>query len=111
MSLLDFLEKIQQKPRYVRIQILCLAVFIFMFFIVSIWVISLKGSFSTTAEKEGTPLDEIKKGMPSFKETLKASIGAFFEKDLEEELEQLDNQIEPEKKPEKIKPIELPLSD
>jgi hypothetical protein len=117
MSLTDFLEKIQRKPRYVRLQILWLAVFICMVFIVSLWVVSLKSSLpETTAEKAKTPLDEIKKEIPSLKETLKASIGAFFEKDLEDEFEELESQEENiEQVPvleesKKIKPAKLPLS-
>lgn len=112
MSLIDFIQKIQQKPRYLRIQILCLAVFVCMFFVVSGWVISLKSSFPKTAEKAKTPLDEIKKEIPSFKETLKASIGAFFEKNLEiEDLEDDEENIKqvPEESKE-IKPAKLPLS-
>lgn len=98
MSLINFIQKIQQKPRYIRLQILWLAVFICMFFIVFLWLISLNYSLpETAAEKTKSPLEEIKKEVPSLKETLKASIGAFFEKDLVEE--------------EEIKPVKLPLAE
>jgi len=120
MSLINFIQKIQKKPRYLRIQILCLAVFVSMIFIVSIWVVSLKRSLPGVVEKAETPLTELRKQVPSLKETLKASIGAFFKDDLEKELEKLDKQINAdnqkeiieqfEKRPEKIKPAKLPLS-
>ncbi|NQV00781.1 MAG: hypothetical protein HQ537_01505 [Parcubacteria group bacterium] len=109
MFLLDFLEKIQKKPRYVRIQILWLAVFVCMCLIFFLWVVSLKSSLMVADEVSQTST-ETKKETTSLKNAFKASIGAFFEKDLEEELEQSDNQIEPERKSEKIKPIKLPLS-
>jgi predicted PurR-regulated permease PerM len=124
VSLVDFIQKIQRKPRYVRIQILWLAVFICMFFIVSLWLVSLKHSLPTVTQKTETmeeisqPLEEAKKEIPSLKEAFKASIGAFFEKDLGEELEELSNQIEnkenidqAQKEPEKIKPAKLPLAE
>lgn len=119
MSLIDFIQKIQKKPRYLRLQILWLAVFVCMLVIVSLWIVSLKSSLPKTAEKVETaeeisqPFEEIKKEMPSLKEVFKASIGAFFEKDLEEELKELESQPEDvedfEKELEKIKPAKLPL--
>lgn len=124
MSLADFIEKIQKKPRYIRIQVLWLAVFVCMFFIVSLWVVSMKSPLAEKnkqkTEKLGEisqPLEEIKKEIPSLKEAFRASIGAFFEKDLEEEIEKADNQPEEinqeinqmKEEPEKIQPAKLPL--
>ena len=119
MSLIDFIQKIQKRPRYLRLQILWLTVLVSMIFIVSLWVVSLKYSLPMTAEKTKTsgeiqPFAEIKKELPSLKEAFKASIGAFFEKDLEEEFEKLESQEEnieqAPKEPTKIKPAKLPLS-
>ena len=114
MSLSDFLEKIQKKPRYLRIQILWLSVFICMFFIVSLWVVSLKSSLPETTKEAKKPFEELGKEAPSLKEAFKASIGAFFEKDLEEEFENLESQEEnieqAPKEPRGIKPAKLPLS-
>ncbi len=114
MSLIDFIQKIQKKPRYLRLQILWLAVFISMISIVSLWVVSLKSSLPETTKEVKKPLEELRKEVPSLKEAFKASIGAFFEKDLEEELEKLESQEEnieqaPEE-PREIKPAKLPLS-
>ena len=100
MSLINFIQKIQRKPRYIRLRVLWLAVFICMFFIVSIWIVSFK--------KAEEPLEEIKKGAPSLKETLKASIGAFFEKNLESQKESID---QVSKEPREIKPAKLPLAE
>lgn len=120
MSLINFLQKIQKKPRYVRIQILWLVVFVCMFFIISLWVVSLKYPLpDRTVKQSKTPLDEITKEIPSLKEIFKASIGAFFENDLEEEFKELEKELESQgenieevlKEPRKIKPAKLPLSD
>ena len=84
MSLIDFIQKIQKKPRYLRLQILWLAVFVSMILIVSLWVVSLKSSLPETAEGIKEPLEKLGKEVPSLKEAFKAIISAFFEKDLEE---------------------------
>jgi len=85
-----------------------------MIFIVSLWVVSLKSSLPETAKEIKKPLEELKNETPSLKEVFKASIGAFFEKDLEEELEKLESQEEnieqASKEPREIKPAKLPLS-
>jgi len=123
VALIDFIQKIQKKPRYIRIQILWLTVFICMFFIVSLWLVSFKRSLPATTkrtEESSQPFEEIKKEIPSLKEAFKASIGVFFEKDLAEELEEIENQAEldtqeeagqPEKESEIVKPAKLPISD
>ena len=116
MSLINFIQKIQQKPRYVRLQILWLAVFICMFFIVSLWIVSLKYSLpDATAKKTEGPLEGLKRETLSLKETFKASIGAFFEKDLEKEFENLENQEKSTnqlpKESREIKPAKLPLAE
>lgn len=117
MSLSNLLEKIQNKPRYIRIQILCLAVFVSMIFVFSLWVVSLKYSMPSSAEKtaeeNSQSLGEAEESL-SLKEAFQASIGAFFGDDLEEALEELNNQEEElkeiEKDSDKIKPVKLPLS-
>jgi hypothetical protein len=119
MAFIDFIQKIQKKPRYVRIQILWLSVFVLMFLIVSSWVISLKYAISSdNQETESTkgiaqPIEEIKKEIPSLMETIKASVGVFFEDNPEEELEELEQDkeiIQSESETKEIKPKKLPLS-
>ena len=114
MSLIDFIQKIQKKPRYFRLQILLLAVFVSMIFIVSFWVVSLKSSLPETAKEAKKPLEGLGKEVPSLGEVFKASIGAFFEKDLEEEFKKLESQEksieQAPKEPREIKPAKLPLS-
>lgn len=48
MNIIDFIEKLQRKPKQVRIQILWLAVFISMTVIFSFWLISFKYSLKRT---------------------------------------------------------------
>lgn len=136
MSFVDFIEKIQNKPRYVRVWILGLFVSVFMVATVSLWLASLKHSpsrFDLTETKE-----EIEQGKDkiidkalskanisardkekalSLKDALKASVSAFFEKDIEKEI---DKQAEKENinKPSAqeggsaaVKPARLPLSE
>ena len=85
-----------------------------MISIVSLWVVSLKSSLPETTKEVKKPLEELGKEVPSLKEAFKASIGAFFEEDLEEEFEKLESQEEnieqAPKESREIKPAKLPLS-
>jgi len=110
MSLINFIEKIQNKPRHIRVQILWLSVSLAMLFIVSGWVISLKQSLSLSAVKNEPPKIEESKKSPSLIELLKANINSFFKENNEEIPEnkiqlQKDNADE-----EKVQPAKLPLS-
>lgn len=118
MSLIDFLDKIQRKPRYVRVRLLWTAVFVSMFFVVSIWLVwfnlSLPGASDEGSLKKISSDKAIKKEGPSLKDILKASLGVFFERDLEDKPEKnRQPETEPEIKREsrKIEPAKLPLSD
>lgn len=110
MSLINFIEKIQKKPRYVRIQILWLSVFVSMFIVVSLWVVSLKDSTPQVVENEIPK--KLKDAMPSLKETLKASVSGFFKKDNSEDEESPDvkSEFQPESVGKEVKPSKLPLS-
>ncbi|MAF20859.1 MAG: hypothetical protein CMI55_04250 [Parcubacteria group bacterium] len=117
MSLIDFIQKLQNKPRYVRIQVLWLSVFICMFLIVSLWVFSLKSSspVADQGSKEAGGLSQslrqVRKDVPSLMQAFKASISSFFEEDLEKEFEELNNQEEVQEVEEDIiEPVKLPLS-
>ena len=118
---MDFLEKLQNKPRYIRLQILWLSVAVFMFIIVSFWVTSLRYSLSVKVEKSETTeqisqsTKELKKEIPSLMGTLKASLGAFFEKNPEvikegnkQIIEQKDTKTQ--KTEGEIEPAKLPIS-
>jgi hypothetical protein len=120
VSLNEFLEKIQKKPRYIRFQILWLTVLVCMFLIGSLWVISLKYSLPDIAEKASQSLGEIKKEVkkeiPSLGEIFRASIGAFFEKNslpeeenISEESQLTPQAIEDALGERTIKPSKLPL--
>jgi len=117
MSLIEFIQKLQDKPRHVRIQILWLSVFVSMIIIISLWVISLKDSLSDKAEEKKSDelvqsLNKAKEQIPSLIDSFKASIGSFFEKEIEIESEQpiqVKQQIL-EEDDNKISPGELPLS-
>ncbi len=115
MSLISFIEKIQKKPRYVRIQILWLVVFVSMFLIVSLWVVSLKQTFPTTIVEKEESFKELKENVPTLIETLRASISGLFDKDEPEEFLKQENQAKDKKeiikeKSEEIQPARLPLS-
>ncbi len=120
MSLIDFIEKIQQKPRHVRVQILWLSVFISMLIIVSLWVTSFENQKASISGEIDQSLARAKKEIeiPSLKEALKDIFGVFFEEGLDQELEQLKipaKSNQPEniilKETETIKPAKLPLSN
>lgn len=106
MSLIDFIQKIQAKPRPVRVAILYLSVFVSMLIIVPLWLVSFHHEPSEPKIEEELPDLDI----PSLTESLKSSISAFFEKDLIiEELEE-ESQAEELEGNRKIKPAELPLA-
>jgi len=111
MFLIDFIQKIQKKPRYVRIQFLWASVFVCMFFIVSIWVFSLKHSLSIEDDNKKENIN-ISDNMISLKDAFKASIGAFLKdnKEIEIQTEIKDETINNLNKSNKIKPAKLPLS-
>ena len=114
MSLISFIEKIQAKPKHIRIKILWLLVSLAMFFIVSGWVISLKRSLSLSVAKNEVHKTEESSKMPSLIESLKASINSFFEKNKEEipenKTQPQENNINSELNEGKVQPAKLPLS-
>ena len=125
MSLINFIEKIQQKPHHVRVQILWLSVFVCMLIIVSLWIVSFNYDNTLPNENQkasisgeiNQSLERAKKEIPSLKEAIKDSVSVFFEKGLDEELEELEIPSELNEsenifiKTERIKPTKLPLSD
>ncbi|OIO51108.1 MAG: hypothetical protein CO003_01535 [Candidatus Portnoybacteria bacterium CG_4_8_14_3_um_filter_44_15] len=124
MSLISFIEKIQNKPRHIRVQILWLSVSLAMFFVVSGWVIYLNHSLLPLSAKSEPLETEESKNLPSLIESFKASIGSFFQKSKEELLNTPENTLQApedktqiqennigsERKEEEIQPAELPLS-
>ena len=114
MSLIEFIQKLQNKPRHIRSQILYLSVFVSMIMIVSLWIFSLKHSLSSNVDKiEEKKSDELaqsfnkaKEQLPSLIDIFKEGIGSFFEKDIE--IKEIIEQVEPEE--EDIIPAKLPLS-
>ena len=103
MSFINLIEKIQKKPRYIRVQITWLCVALSMVIVVSIWwfsfktslPVSSKSSQSLSASSETKQfIEEIKEGVPSLIETFKASIGAFLGEDISEELEGIKSQAD-----------------
>jgi hypothetical protein len=119
MSFIDFLDKIQRKPRYVRVRLLWTAVFVSMFFVISIWLVWFDLSLPDAADegslKKISSSDKtIEEEGPSLKDVLKASLGVFFEKDLEDKLEknrQSETELEIKRESREIEPAKLPLSD
>ncbi|OGZ32052.1 MAG: hypothetical protein A3I88_00080 [Candidatus Portnoybacteria bacterium RIFCSPLOWO2_12_FULL_39_9] len=117
---MDFLEKLQNQPKHIRVQILWVSVAVCMFVIISLWVVSLKYSLSVNVEKSQTaenvslPAQEIKKEIPSLMENLKASLGTFFEEKVEESTEETEQNVGQKQEntkdnEQKIKPAKLPV--
>ncbi|MFC1700706.1 hypothetical protein ACFLZ0_00975 [Patescibacteria group bacterium] len=119
MSLIDFIEKLQKKPKYVRTQIMWLCVSVCMVFVVGIWFITFKNSISNSGNivENQEQLELLKKtGIEAFsiKESLKTNIKSFFENSDNAEIEQeLEKDIEQEQKlnidSKIIEPANLPL--
>ena len=86
-----------------------------MAIIISFWVFSLKNSLPGKAEEKKSneltqSLNRAKQELPSLMSAFKASIGAFFEKDVEIDNEQSVKQNYLKQEPESIAPVRLPLS-
>lgn len=103
MSFINLIEKIQKKPRYIRVQITWLCVALSMVIVVSIWWFSFKTSLPVSSKSSQSlsvssetkqSIEEIKEGVPSLIETFKASIGAFLGEDISEELEGIKSQAD-----------------
>lgn len=130
MSFINFIEKIQNKPRYVRVWILGLFVSVFTVAIISLWITSLKHSslrvdLAKTKEnvyqekdkiidkalsKANISVDDKEKAL-SLKDALKASISAFFEDDVEKETDKQIEELSVQKGGSApVKPAKLPIS-
>ncbi len=95
MSFFDFLEKIRNKPRHIRTQIMWGCVVISMLLVVGFWSLSFKASINNLTnesipEKEITDsFQRIKENTPTLLGSIKSSFSAFW-KDLKEK----DNQVD-----------------
>lgn len=113
MFLIDYIQKIQNKPRCVRIKYLWASVSICMLLVISIWTFSLKHSLSLEEGKNSAIINDEN---VSLKKAFEANIGAFFEGksesiDNKKEIEtEIINNIETEKETERVKPARLPIS-
>ncbi len=85
MSLLDFLEKLQDKPRHIKVAILWTGVAVFMTAVFVFWVWTLdinRSSEKISSLKEAAEiksLSEIKKEAPSLWQSLKAGAADMLE--------------------------------
>ena len=89
MSLIDFIEKLQKKPRYIRFQIMWATVVVCMAVIFVFWLWSLSKEMDLNnkqAQKEVAwgEWSQIKKDLPSLWQSLGAGIGNVFESIKEE---------------------------
>lgn len=84
MSLIDFIEKLRQKPRYVRMQIMWLIVAVCMIFIFIVWLWSLGNEMNLaqtqTPEQKGVleNLGQLKEDIPTLWQSLGAGISNVF---------------------------------
>jgi len=85
VSIIDFIEKLQKKPRHVRVQIMWVAVAVCMIFIFVFWVWSLpklsQPDEKSAAEQEKIidNLKQLKNDVPTLWQSLGAGIGSIFE--------------------------------
>jgi Na+-transporting methylmalonyl-CoA/oxaloacetate decarboxylase gamma subunit len=82
-GVMDFLEKLQKKPRPVRVMIMWTGVAVFMTFLFIFWVWTLGMNQSVEkniSQEQGTKsLDEMTKQIPTLWQSLKAGIGDIFQ--------------------------------
>lgn len=85
MGFLDFIQRLQQKPRHIKVQIMWAVVIVCMVIIFIGWVWSLGGEMKSTgsqaSKEKGVPegWGELKKDIPSLWQSLGAGIGNIFE--------------------------------
>jgi len=86
MSLSDFLEKIQNKPRHIRVVIMWVGVAIFMTLFLILWAVTTdlgqsKNNLASQNQfgEQSQSFSEIKNEIPSFWQSLKASVSSLFE--------------------------------
>ena len=111
MSLADFIEKLQKKPRYVKVQIMWVVVTVCMVIIFAAWVWSLTniGTKATASQSQETAdtlgqLGQIKQDIPSLWQSLGAGISNVFES----AKEQLNNVTSSESTTPSATPVEAP---
>ncbi len=108
MSLIDFVEKLQKKPRYVRVQIMWLVVGVCMIFIFLGWLWSLTALntkiISPTDESKSSQggWQQFKQDVPTLWSSLSAGIGNIFNS-VKEGAQQLQNE-------ESVSPTPSPLN-
>ena len=80
MSLIDFIEKLQKKPRHVRFQIMWAVVIVCMVFILIGWLWSLGNTINlaTTQSQEQKSVVDNLKDIPSLWQSLSAGVGNIF---------------------------------
>ena len=83
---MSFLEKIQNKPHYIRIQILWILVILVMAIIIFFWIIFLKSSLGLFGNKEKISQEE--RSIPSLFNTLKEDF-SFLKKSLKAEVDRV----------------------
>lgn len=80
MSLVGFIEKLQKKPRYIRVQIMWAGAIIGAIIIFAFWLWSLTALLAQSTKPEqkkdnvAQSFDEVKKEMPGLWESLSAGI-------------------------------------
>jgi len=85
VNLVDFLEKLQKKPRYVKIQIMWVGVIVCMVLIFAFWIWSLNVLVSQSKkeksndEKITQSLEQIRKDVPTLWQSLGAGISNVFD--------------------------------
>jgi len=83
MSLISFIEKLRQKPRYVRVQIMWVSVTVCMTAIFGLWVWSLERDMKAVAQSGSTQsslqgFTELKQDLPTLWQSLGSGIGGVF---------------------------------
>lgn len=119
MSAIEFIEKLQKKPRYVRVRIMWAAVAVCMIFVFVFWICLLKKNLEKQtvqiASKEEIPnaINQLKEDLPTLWQSLSAGIGSVFQSikqgsgsQSETNLSDSNNQVTNEGAREKRLPIE-----
>ncbi len=92
---MNFVEKLQNKPRFIRIQVLWISVILVMIIIISIWLVHLKSSLRFSESDQGQAQERsipslfgtIKEDFSILKKSLQAGVMRIVGGSEEEEIE------------------------
>lgn len=87
---MGFIKKLQNKPRYIRVQVLWISVILVMFVVISLWLVYLGSTLDSIETDQEPQVEEQKQSIPSLFSTIKEDF-SLLKKSLQAGFEQIIN--------------------